>query len=765
MNKAGKRILKSFLIPALGVSIPLIFSPIKSNAEVLERKVKHADRVYSVKIDKNRKEYSIEPFSESKETRKEILASALLENLAESLESKSKDLEKEIKDFIWDNPSRIYFKFSDRIIALKENLEIYKHFPQPEIRVENVWRKGNKLNLEFKLESQEYILDWYKNSSIVLLHERDVRLSRAVFDRIIALTPNKPTGFGNFKEHELKQSEEIEVTGMLNEAAVEKVISLIPKAKGMHNIMQICYQIENWLAKQERRNREKVIKNLKHNFRLIRYAQKYWASPRTKAVYEIGRNILLQFEGKPKTIYIFINVNTKLNPLKEGQRLREATQTKLQEIYDAPLLKLLLLKPEQVENRGSAGFIITSSQDMVKHIKSILKEYEYKKQLKKFSFEEKALEYQKLKNFDSQLWCYITFLNRIKNKELKDRIEDLPEYKKFKKEATTIRNAIPSLEEVINNLYHVKKIKSKKLESRIKENEFFRAGLEIAEKSIREDIKERLPQERGQIGINWHDEETEIYWNVKFEKPERIGKGESEQDNFEIDVKIVRTGKKKRILNVRYYINREDGNWEIGKKSQIQGTPPSMPEIRLKTNIIDFVGESIIINGEKAETLHSYFIDREYKPRGADDNMMQLEDGKPEYFICRFKGQDVYEPDFHGKKYMLKGKSPGSKIKVGFLGEVYLFLDEDFRKLIGDMDILWGFQTKSLAKNMRKLQYHPTNINGLYIDKIKFKKMYWINKIILLNDYDFLYYGSGCALADLDKFKGRTTSSLIDVSP
>ena len=164
----------------VGYSLATAFflSSLNANAEIIERKILHENKEYEINIDTERKEFGLYPDIGEKEAR-EMLASSLLDKLAYEAEKKRKEMVSKTDEFFWQNPSKMQIKFSESIPSLTENISEFEPYNIPKTNI-NLWKRGNEVSLDFKLDSQDYSFDWYKYNSIGIFYPKGTRITRKV---------------------------------------------------------------------------------------------------------------------------------------------------------------------------------------------------------------------------------------------------------------------------------------------------------------------------------------------------------------------------------------------------------------------------------------------------------------------------------------------------------------------------------------------------------------------------------------------------------
>ena len=109
--------------------------------------------------------------------------------------------------------------------------------------------------------------------------------------------------------------------------------------------------------------------------------------------------------------------------------------------------------PEKVLDETAAGKIIGHAELISRKLENFLADYEHKKQLKNFSFEEKKKVYENLNLWSAQIQPFMDMLSSLQDKEIGGNMTGLPEHQKFQQEAKTMQDNSKSLGRLVNEYY------------------------------------------------------------------------------------------------------------------------------------------------------------------------------------------------------------------------------------------------------------------------------------------------------------------------
>lgn len=394
-------------------------------------------RNYIVKFDDEKFIYSINP-NENKEKRREVLASAIIEDIVQRAKKKNSLLEKKIDEFLYENPSRMELYASEKDIDFGISHESPLYIEQPKLILKS-FREGKKLHLEFKLDSQNYVIRWFRDSGIIMSWPKDTHLIRKV-DRVYEFDFSSRDSLGRFNLKEISFPEEKEVGGMFIDSIEQRLKDLAKEKYGIApEAFLLPVEFEEWLEGKEKSRRESKIKSKIAGRNYAEYQPAASISQFFQSPFEAGRIFTIEFEGKPDRIDFFVNTNLYPSPLNQE---KEATSTKNNSI----LLKAISAYIGEPTEKTTAGALIKLGRTIEERIDEFSGEHENRKLN---SFEEKELFYEKLKSWDSQIYPFITMLEELKGRKLEGNPDDIREYRRFKQNVYGIQKAIMPLESVL----------------------------------------------------------------------------------------------------------------------------------------------------------------------------------------------------------------------------------------------------------------------------------------------------------------------------
>ncbi len=406
-------------------------------AEEKQFEVSFKRKGYNVKFDDEKFTYSINP-NENKEKRREVLASAIIEDIVQGAKKKNALLEEKIEGFLYKNPSRMELHTSDKDIDFGISHESPLYIEQPKLILKS-FKEGKKLQLEFQLDSQDYVIRWFRNSGIIMSWPKDTQIIRRV-DRVYEFDLNSKDSLGRFNLKEISFPEEKEVAGMIIDSLEERLRDF---AKEKYGIVAEAFlspiEFEEWLEGKEKSRRENKIKSKLAGRNYAKYQPAASISQTFQSPFEAGRIFTIEFEGKPNRIDFFVNTNLYPNPLNQE---KEATSTKSNSI----LLKAISAYLDEPTEKTTAGAIIKLGRTIEERIDEFSEEHENRKLN---SFEEKEIFYEKLKSWDSQIYPFITMLEELKERKLTGNLDGIREYKKFKQNVYGIQKAIMPLKSLL----------------------------------------------------------------------------------------------------------------------------------------------------------------------------------------------------------------------------------------------------------------------------------------------------------------------------
>ena len=233
-----------------------------SNISIAEEKkveITFNRKSYRVGFDDEKFIYRINP-NENKEMRREVLASAIIEDLAQGARKKNSLLEEKIDEFLYDNPSRMELYAIDKDIDFGISHETPLYIEPPKLILKS-FKEGKKLQLEFKLDSQDYVIRWFRDSGIIMSWPKDTQIIRKI-DRVYELDFNSKNSLGRFNLKEIAFPELKEVIVMLQDAAEQKLIDAAREKYGIATEAFLFHkEIEKWFEGNERERRERKIKS------------------------------------------------------------------------------------------------------------------------------------------------------------------------------------------------------------------------------------------------------------------------------------------------------------------------------------------------------------------------------------------------------------------------------------------------------------------------------------------------------------------------
>ncbi len=549
MSKKAKN-----LVLASALSFSLLF-PQLARAEI--RDIKHNGYDYRLDINREREEYTISPDVEEQDAQ-EILASVFLEGIVANAQTKNKRLRQGLEDFVWQNPSEMNLLSASQPAAFKQNIASFSPHEIPKLDV-HPFKRGNELYVKFMLSSQNYVMDWYKDCSIIFLYPKDNRLKWLKMDRIYELAPEQDN-LGRFKVREASFPDEREVYGYGVMLTLSKLMRIARENLGKElpplEILDMAMKIEDQLARESKREREKPIRGLRdEDYRAFEWTP----APLYQPKYEVGRMSCMYFEGKPESIYLFLNMNILQNPLmpQRGTAARG----------EGPLLELLLIKPSQVMNTNPAGRVVHLGRNISDNIDSFIREYGQKKGNEEFSLKEKSFLYDKIKAWDAQIIPYTELIDKIISKKIERNSDVEQEINQFEREIVPGEGR--SLEQILSDYRFVRKRLTKdeqEVASLIQR--LYTAYRNKDERAYRECFGKEY-----QRNASIHDNgafET-IFPKRKYDYKNSIKNVEYSDDGVLsatfTETFVIPPGNKRNVQTrkARYYLINENGRWKIKK--------------------------------------------------------------------------------------------------------------------------------------------------------------------------------------------------------
>jgi hypothetical protein len=417
MTKARETI-NNYLLASAIFLLPFVF-PLKASAEILERKVISSGKEYSMTIDTERQEYSLQPDVGEAEARN-ALASYILDDFADNIKEKRDKLNDKTAQFLWENPSEMQLEFSESDLTLPQNILAFQPYDIPKLDID-AWKKADEISFKFNLESQNYSFDWYKYNSIIAFYPKDRKIIGRGDEAYVLGQEEDEFGMRNIEEDNSIYNRE--VGGLLLDAIIKRLIQegkKNPAATIPFLGAELAMKLEDKLAEDVKVRREKIVEHLKG-----RYKYRYYSPFYLNAIHEQGRQVSLKFDKNPNKIYFFVNADVFLRKPEAGTQSRK----------EGNLLKLIEVNTNEVTGDTTAGKIINHGKLIGKTLDDFLSEYENKKQLKNFNFREKARLYENLSNWNAQIQPFLNMLSSLKDTEIKGNLTELPEHQKFRHEA------------------------------------------------------------------------------------------------------------------------------------------------------------------------------------------------------------------------------------------------------------------------------------------------------------------------------------------
>jgi len=405
--------------------------PMPLSAEHFDFDFVQKGKNYVISIDTDEKKYAIKADKplEMREAQ-DVLAGFLLEEKVKAVKKDNESLEVKLEDVAWKNPSLFVPRCEELSLkTMTSNMAAFAPYQAPFLNMK-ARRRGNNLDLSFCLDSQQFLLEWYKDCGITLFFPADSKIRREYCDKVILLDPNKKDKFGIGWATKTVNSEGTEVANLLFDAFVSKVLK---KIESVNSLPGLILEIEDKLAQYEKESREGIVEHFKEKYDSLRYIPGQMISQffdgatfhtfdKLTHPYEIGRTLQLSFEGKPKKIYLFVNTNVMLNPLVQ----EKGTAT----CKSGALLKLWLIEPAKFTDETAAGQFLNGIRGVHDKLEGIIKDYEKVK--KKLSLPQKVQWYDTLNMWDTHIVSWSEFLEQIAEKQITSEIRSSPEYAKFK---------------------------------------------------------------------------------------------------------------------------------------------------------------------------------------------------------------------------------------------------------------------------------------------------------------------------------------------
>lgn len=418
-----------FLSPLLSLFLSL--NP--SFAEQKEVNVTFRRQEYNVSFDEQKFLYKTEPDAEY-QVKKEILASAIIEDSVNKIKKDGQVLEEKIDEFIYGNPSKMDLFIAYKDVDFKIAHESPFNIDSPILNI-IAERKGKELSCEVKLSSYEKVIKWDKRASVIISYPKDTSIIRLP-DKAHEINVNSTDTYGRYRTREVPFCDEREVLGIGAELFLATLEQTVLDSYGIKSRLLFSpIKFEEWLEKNERRRRDKKTKSMLRN----RNWRQYQPQGDVQSRFESGRTFSLKFEGKPDRIDFFVNSSLCQNPLNPT---KEATTLNNESI----MLKVIQVFIDEPTEKTTAGQLVKLGRTIENNIEEFIAEYENKKLR---NLKEKDIFYNKIKLWDAQTNAFVTLLEGVKDRELKGGLDNIPEYKKYVQNVNGIQNAIMPLNSLL----------------------------------------------------------------------------------------------------------------------------------------------------------------------------------------------------------------------------------------------------------------------------------------------------------------------------
>lgn len=426
----GKRKYASLALGSL-LSLSLFLNPLF--AEEKDVNVRFARKDYNVSFDEQKFLYKIEPDAEY-QVKKEVLASAIIDDNVNEIKKKKQVLEDKIDEFLYENPSEmdLFTAYKDIDFKIAHESPFNIDSPILDIVAE---RKGNELSCDVKLSSYKSVMRWDKRASVIISYPKDTSIIRLP-DKVHEIDVNSTDMYGRYKTRDVTFSDEKEVLGFGFELLFETLKQTVKDSYGITALLPFSpVEFEKWLEKNERRRRDKKTKSMVQD----RNWRQYQPQGDVQSKFEAGRKFSLQFKGKPERIDFFVNSNLYQNPLNPT---KEATTLNNESI----MLKVISVFIDEPTEKTTAGQLIKLGWTIDERVEEFIGEYENKKL---HNLDEKELFYHKIKLWDAQIYPFVTLLEGVKDRELKGSLDNIPEYNKYIQNVNGIQKAIMPLQSIL----------------------------------------------------------------------------------------------------------------------------------------------------------------------------------------------------------------------------------------------------------------------------------------------------------------------------
>lgn len=395
--------------------------------------VKFKRQTYNVRLDESKQAYYVFPDADYA-TRREVLASAIIESLVQQIENRKNTLEEKLEEFLYSNPSHMHLKTYYKDVDFKIAHESPFNIDSPILDIV-AERKGKELSCEIKLSSYESVMLWDKRASVVISYPEDTSIIRRP-DKAHEIYVDSKDIYGRYRTREVPFCDEREVIGIGIELLEERLKQTLEEGYGIKGRLFFSpIEGEEWLEKNERTRREKKTKSMVRD----RNWRQYQPRGEMQSPFEVGRTFSLKFEGKPERIDFFINSSLYQNPLNPSKK---ATTLNNESI----MLKLISVFIDEPTDKTTAGRLVKLGRTIEEESEELIDEYK-KKRLQ--NIKEKEGFYHRLKFRGSEVFPFITLLEAVKDKELVGNLDNIYDYERFRQNVSGIRKSVIPLKKLL----------------------------------------------------------------------------------------------------------------------------------------------------------------------------------------------------------------------------------------------------------------------------------------------------------------------------
>ena len=301
----GVKGLKLLFATIFGLST--FFTPLDrvSYADVLRRRIPTI-----INVDEQRKTFTTNPICEEDKKAFDLLSLYFFEKEEDEFKRKTNELEEKIKEFFWKNPTPFPILVKENISSQTFNVQEFIRYQTPEIKVEAV-KKGDVIDFEYKLSSQNYFFKWDKSCSVLFISPKGTKLFRKYLDVVYTLDLSEQSKFGDFKETIDKDVALREVAdfgvNILYKKHKEDILAALPEIAPV----VVLYEISKQIEEMEKENMEKAAGLSRGNIKVFRYSPAVYFPTQN----EVGRKMSIGYNGMPERIEVFINSSLAENPL------------------------------------------------------------------------------------------------------------------------------------------------------------------------------------------------------------------------------------------------------------------------------------------------------------------------------------------------------------------------------------------------------------------------------------------------------------------